>query len=622
MPTYEQEVEAAKGDDGAFLMAQEKEVELWRGRALQRTEQMVSACPNVFTRADARINAEDFSEEGLRKWGFVTAEAQIKSLRDNVEKVLPELEQRARELERTFRSKIEEAMTKQWIGRRSVSRWMGRLAGENALYYQKEQFIAGNPSSDDARNPKTFMGMVNNWQKVAEARANLIREEPLIKVLSAKDVKNLSVFLDVEKFCERPYPERENLLEAVKGALAAKKRQMPDLHAKAKAMLETAARDKAISWNKIGPWMHRIFKSGANAELIEKFISGTQGVSIAGKTMTLPKLITSWQQASTHFRSIENKRSKEGTPRSFHFVKLEVFLNWRFEQQKSYLTEADHSFEDIGPQDEFISKIRHELAAEDWDSAEDLLQNAMQKPLTDGQKSKLQSLQKFLREHRKISPGKHGPEQNPSPQQLIRKLNHMIDTQIPMPLREMYREELADGPQEFWSFTVLMYNRVWCHRHGFYDETKERVMEKQAKDPTRQRVEEGHTQTHEWNVVKGDTACKEAIRDQQGLNKAQITSINPRDAESRHAVRERNRQNCNNRSWWYWTSMIPQGVTYAEHLAVVQGVHPEMKKLARQLGKTGVRFPISGDAVPSSLVAKQSGATHKHAGEMLATMQA
>ena len=140
-------------------------------------------------------------------------------------------------------------------------------------------------------------------------------------------------------------------------------------------------------------------------------------------------------------------------------------------------------------------------------------------------------------------------------------------------------------------------------------------MEKQNKDPTRQRMEEGHSKLVEWNIVKDDTACKEAIRDQTGLNKAQVTSMDPRDAESREALRERNRQRCNVREWWYWTSVIPEGVRYTEHLHIVQAIHPEMKRLARQLESAGGRFPSQNGelATPSSM----AGKTRKDASEVL-----
>lgn len=140
-------------------------------------------------------------------------------------------------------------------------------------------------------------------------------------------------------------------------------------------------------------------------------------------------------------------------------------------------------------------------------------------------------------------------------------------------------------------------------------------MEKESKDPTRKRMHEGHSHhEHEVNNITGSTADKHAVRDQTGINKAQIMFVDPNDSESKQSVHERNRQQCNNRCWWYWTSVIPKGVTYSEHLYIVQNIHPKLKKLAKQLEGMGMRYGQSVGGEGASLMdgKRKTGAPSLH----------
>jgi hypothetical protein len=565
--------------DDATLSEQQREIDKLRDQGMRRVDALVSSS-KVFTRRDAELYKEDFSEQGMRRWGFITHEQQLESLHELLSQNIPEMERRSRDTENKFRVKIENAIGNKWIGRRSAARWMQRLFAENAYYWQKEMFIEGS---------EKFQRYAKNWEKVATERKKMLNNQ-YFKKLSSKDVSKLSVFKNEEDFLNRPYEERQNLVAAVQAAVAAKEKQLPGLHAKAKSMFEAAAASKAMSFNKIGVWMNRIFQSTANADLIEQFINGS-GTVIGGQKLTLSGLIANWSDASKHFGEIEKKREKQGTPHGFHFVSMNVFLNWEYEKRRSYIQEANNRFKTLPKNDELL-KIQHELDTKDWDSAEALITKSRSLNLSEEDTKRLQSLEKYLREHRKISPSsKTNAEQKPTPQEISKKLDGYM-MQIPQQLRSTYRRSLRNGYQAFWATTVLMYNRVWCHQHGFYDSAKEQVMEQQSKDPTRDRMRDGHSETHEVNNVTGDTNDKKAIRKQAGIRKAQILFTDERSEET--LTTEINEQK-NTRDFWYWTSMIPRGVSYGEHLYVVNEIHPHMKKLARQLESMGLRYPVNGD---------------------------
>lgn len=577
-------VRCKRSSDSASLDDKNAIIDRLRDHGIQRFQRLVASVPNILTKKDEELHLEDASDVGMARWGYVTEDQKIGFLRDLLENV-SELERRAPQLERKFRSHIENAIAQKWIGRRSVARWMNRLAADNAYYWQKERFI---------EDPEMFPKFLKNWEKAATGRKRLL-SNPLIKKLRSGDVKNLNIFLDEENFLNRPFEERESLVAAVCAALTAKERQMPKLHAKAKYMLEGAARDKALSWSKVGVWMQRIFTGGANEELIDQFINGT-GAAMDGKKMTLTRLIANWSEASMHFRAIENKRKRNGTPRGFNFVKLEVFLNWHFEKRKAYLSEADNSFEHIRDQDEIMLKIRHELAAQDWNSAADLIEKANSQKWGVENQRKLRSMELFLKLHRHEEVKK--AQQRPTDKEIISEM-HFLITQLPPQLQRTYLNALSKGYQSFWVLTTLMYNRVWCHQHNFLNTGKEKRIERQAKEETRERVRTGHKKFGwEANVVKGDTNTRPAVRDQAGVKGAQILYTDERSEAT--LVDEINEQK-NDRNFWYWTSMVPQGVEYVQHLQIVQMLHPRMKKLARMMEERGLRASL--DSQPAKATA-------------------
>lgn len=592
MAALQEIVRGSKGNDRSSPAEKHETIDRLREKGIQRFRRLVESAPNVLTRKDEELHMEDASDAGMARWGHVTEDQKIGFLRDLLANI-SELERRAPQLERKFRSQIENAISQKWIGRRSVARWMKRLAADNAYYWQKERFI---------ENPEMFPKFLGNWEKVASVRKHLL-SNPMLKKLRAGDVKNLNIFLNEETFLNRPFEERESLVAAVRGALAAKDRQMPQLHAKAKYMLEGAARDKALSWSKVGVWMQRIFAGGANAELIEQFINGV-GATIDGKKMTLTRLIANWNEASTHFRVIENKRRRKGTPRGFHFVKLEVFLNWRFEQRKSYLSEAENSFENIRGQDELALKIRHELAAQDWESAEDLLQCAASRPMTREQQDKLDSLRKFLREHQNKADRPAAGAIPETPQELRREMGALL-AQIPSSMRPFYEEALRYGDyQTIWALMTIVFNRIWCYQHNFLDDQKEKTLEKKSKEETRIYVRRGHKRRgHEAVSVKDDTNTEAAVRYQAGVKGALFQFVRKESAPAQ--IRQVHKQ-ANIKDYWYWASLIPEGVAYADQLNVVQNIHPRMKKLARAMHNMHVRYhedAFSGDGAAEILPA-------------------
>jgi hypothetical protein len=460
-----------------------------RDLCTQLIRRVVAAHPNILSQKDVHVYERDvFSDFALAVGGYTDLEDKIKALREMRQRWIPMLAEQAPILERKFRDKMEEAIRNKWIGRRSATRWMSRLSADNAYYMEKKSFI------EDAEK---FPAYLKRWQDVAEKRQKLVAH-PSFERLKLTDVPNLNLLKNEEDFLNRPYEERVHLVAILNAALAAKSKEMDQLFSKAKAQLRGAASAKAMSWNKIGPWLEKIFKSNAKPELIDDFLSNRGA-------MPLQKLIANWTEASKRFQEIEKDRSAKGTPRGVHFVSLEVFLNWRYEQRTAYLKHTEESMEALEEEDESLLQIRHELSAGDWESAEALIEKIDRDRLSDKQHTRLQSMEKYFREHGTKSLKTEAANTGRSPVVIIREIENLLG-HVPPQLTMFYRKALSRGYQSFWAWTTCMYNRVWCHQNNFLSEEREQAMEREAKQQTRDRIRNGHSKRGtEANIIKDDT---------------------------------------------------------------------------------------------------------------------
>ena len=555
-----------------------RELEDVRRQAIARMERAVSASSKILTSADvAALRDSVISDKAFAAIGITDTRKKIEMVQQNIAEYIPKIERESMKLADEFERKIKDAEKNGWISAQSAKRWLEkRLGGSHAKYWDKKKFIE--------LDMEKFPSYYANWKRVGE-EAKKLREHKEFKSVTAADVGQIGVFRNEKQFLNLSFEAREALVKTVHAAVLAKEKRMPQLFAKAKAMLEGAAQRQALSWNKVGTWLERIFKSNAKPELIEKFLNN-EGSS------PLQTLIDNWSAASKGFQSLEAKRKALGTPPGFHFVKMDVFLNWRYEQRTSYLAEAGHRFRDIDKEDELFLKIQHELGAKDWEAAEDLIEKAEGKKWSEEDGKKLQSMKKFLREHRSQQKDKEQQKgEAKSPKEMLAKMQGLVD-QLPPFLRRTYIAALSRGYQAFWVLTTLMYNRVWCHQHNFLDTGKEKRIEEKARVETLERIEKGHTKFgHEANVVKGRSRSRAAVRDQAGVKGAQILFTDERSTET---IIDEIEEQKNDRQFWYWTSMIPEGVQYPEHLYIVQSINPQMKRLARKMEDLGIRYPLSG----------------------------
>lgn len=466
------------------------------------------------------------------------------------------------------------------VSRENIREWSDRFKNRSVDYKKKEHFVQN-------ELPK----YISRWRAVAQKRHELLNNPRMEALKKSKKIKSedLSEFLNEDKFLNAHYKRRLELVDAVKAALlsTAKGGDTEKLYDEAQSQLQKAVSANALSQGKVGTWLRRIFESGANPESIEKFIKGSSKTSLGS-------LIHNWTEVSKKYNELEKKRVEKGTPRSFHFVHKTIFLDWHYEKRKAYIEEADKRFKDISKTRDDFAQIRSALDMKDWEEADMLIKRAKVKPLKEEESMELRSMEKFLREHREPEEAKEGPKRVPSDKDVVGEMRELL-MQVPPSQRQLHVEMLQRGAQAFRCLRVCWYNRVWCVQHGYLSPDKELEWKEHAEANTWKRIRHGHGNRMEANDIRDPTNVRGAIRDQQGgVNAPQLLIGNQ---HSHGALAQVMDEQKNNRQFWYWTSLIPEGVEYAEHKYVNQTIHPRMQKLAYEMEKRGITFTETGENV-------------------------
>jgi len=165
-------------------------------------------------------------------------------------------------------------------------------------------------------------------------------------------------------------------------------------------------------------------------------------------------------------------------------------------------------------------------------------------------------------------------------------------------LQWIYIQALTSGYATFSALTTLMYNRVWCHRHGYLTGEAEatQAVSDENKMKTRFYIDEGHTKQLERNIIAGETAEKSAIRKECMSPQVLYTGSN-----GMSAVLARVRQQKDNWGFRYWTTLVPLDVEYGLHAFIVEHLHPPLKKGLRYLETHGIPFSLIGETIEKNL---------------------
>ena len=534
----------------------------------------------VLGSADVTAYRDDvLSDRALLLSGITDEKAKLNALMETRTKYIPAIIDDARQLERKFEQMIADAVRAGGISEKDGRKWMDRLRDSNVIYRKKKEFI----------NEKIERVYMPNWMKLGEdlQKIETKRKELKLKPGDLPELAklNTSGFLDMHFLTKRDYANKAEAALAAFEKGEYKELDQTALYQQAQDQLAAAVEMGALAPWKVGEWLKRIFVKNAKPEKMRNFVEGK------GET-TLWRIIERWSAVRKKFDGIERKREEKGSPRGFHFVHINVFLGWHYEKRKAYVEEADHRFTNIDHERESFLRIRHALDVKDWDEADELIAEAKGEELSPADRTKLESMEKFLREHRKTPP-KNEQTGNPSPEELLMKMRGLVD-QAPASLQSMYTETLRRGYNTFWTFSTLLYNRDWCHRHHYLSEEKEHRLYEESRTLTEQRIKFGHgTRFEAQDITSGRNNQDPAIRDQSDVNAAQVLFC---DGSSKDRILNAIQRQGSNRQFWYWTSLVPKDVSMARHMELTRpgGVNAQLKRMMKQLDKAGLRFTRSG----------------------------
>lgn len=346
-------------------------------------------------------------------------------------------------------------------------------------------------------------------------------------------------------------------------------------------MLSTASSgaDRTLHPGKVGLWLQRIFHGEYTEGERRSFVRGP-----------FEKLRKEWMRVRLQFDVVSEEIQQKGVPRGFWLPTIDAFLSWHFDQRDTYIEEAKlrlRGQREEGEELTFLKvRIRHDLDTKDWEGAELLLTKA--KKLTPDDLD-LSSMERFLSAHRNDQELQKNVY--PPPQEVLQEMRTIVH-QLPTALQWIYTQALISGYATFSALTTLMYNRVWCHRHGHLtgEVEAEQAVSQENKARTHFYIDEGHTKKLERNIIAGDTAEKSAIRKECMSPQVLYTG-----SEGMSAVLARVREQKDNWGFRYWTTLVPLGVEYGMHAFIVEHINRPLKKGLRSLEQNGIPFSLIGE---------------------------
>ena len=203
---------------------------------------------------------------------------------------------------------------------------------------------------------------------------------------------------------------------------------------------------------------------------------------------------------------------------------------------------------------------------------------------------KLESMEKYLHEHRGTPPTQESQE--PTNEAILSQMRGALASVPSECVRDLLGRAMGIDYQTLWVTGTCLYNRDWCWRHNYLDEDREVGLKENAKDETLQHIREGHGWRRENNDMTGDTAEGAAARQSHESRSAQFLHINK--TSNATLIHDVVRPNKFNRSFWYWTSFLPEDLSIEQHRYIVYSVLPILKRGMRTLEKRGIAFTPSG----------------------------
>jgi hypothetical protein len=563
-----------------------------RAEAMEKIRSAVAGS-KILTEKDVSSFQNSLRDSELEQFGHRTHEEKLNWLRKSSSQMFPNVIAQAREMESRFFSAVS-SLEGDGLDRGSADRWRDFMRKGDKLWFSKQSFLKN----------KFFADLYPRWK-------SLLRQERTLQN-KISSVKGADKIAEVAKFKGSSYTgaslaTRESILHSAFAALAAQEKGRSPLYGEARARLlaVSTGANRVLSPTKVNLWLRRIFESNADEQLIRDFIDGDGHGQLGW-------LINQWTEARAGFDGVEKKRQNGKISPTFHFVTLDTFLDWHYDARMAYVKEADNR--DVENASEaatpgILLDIRREMDMRDWRSAQALIDKAKTLQLSEENRRQVASMQQYLNTQRVETPKTtQDEEHDESPQQDMHKALAELK-QIDGGLYDMYVRAMARGPGALSALGALMYNRCWTRQNSVLDDSDEEQLRQRSKDETQEIVDHGHTKKFENNQIDGFGT--DAIRDHdKGEWSPQVLHIG-NDPAAHEALAAKCEAQQNNRSFKYWSTLIPEGVGYSQHQYVVFNLQWRLKSGLRSAGSISEQELL--------LTKNTTPATQKPSSEALAT---
>lgn len=454
------------------------------------------------------------------------------------------------------------------ISKRVLEEMDKKFKDSSVDYKDKESYIQ-----------RVLPARIHQWKKVKERRDTLVKH-PNMKKISSKQVKNLSAFLDEKRFIDLKYPERKGLTDLIESIILSQESKLEYMHKEIQKELEDYVADGRLHRSKIGTWMKRIFTKNATEEDVEAFIEST-----------VRPFAENWKEARHRLNDVNQQMNVQGIPRGLQRLSLSQFLFLEYDQRIAYLDEAESRLNGDVNEDTDLARltldVRHALDTKDWETAQTLLAKAQK---IDPEDKRVKSMARYLLTH---GPK---PENNNELMNGIKALHAVRDIMSRLPSNMRWMTERAlnhPNPNVLKRLWQGFYNRHWVIAHRYSTEAEDRKQGESDwnKEQTADRIANGHDWTHERNIIKGDTANDQGIRD-DCLKPQQIYT----DSSGKDQVYKAFERNADNSLFGYWTTIVDNDVPYGklrEH--VLNDMYP-LKKYAGIMRAAGIEYSSFGNA--------------------------
>ena len=480
---------------------------------------------------------------------------------------IPRTSERLIQAEQSFRRDIAGAMDRGWLTPHTAQHWIKKLHSSKYTWSEKVRFIEN-----------TFPRLLANWQRLSEDITKVKkRVEGNPDLLATPEIKAVLG----KGGNMRGYKEWRAAIDlaAAKIAVHGDSKRTELLHI-AQMRLETALRMRATTPQKANLWLKRIFESNAKPDAIEKFVNGKLG-----------QLTANWIEEKKRYDEVENQRKKLGTPRSFHFVPLHVFLGYSYDQKWSYNDVAAKSIERMQHSHPVIMELKREVAAKDWATVEHLITEAGRTDLSDKDVWELNSIKKFISFHRprKKTPEEDAESKTETREDVERDLQETLSELHPTLAgltSTMIRNETYDTVR---AYLAAAYNFGWSHKHLYLNHDVLEKLREGSKDETeyvQQHGDLGDERMENLDIDSLDEKHMDALTNRkygEGTEAPMYVHVSQQNHDS---FRRMCRQNACNERWKYWVIVDFKEVPYRDQLHLATQMRHKIKSIKRRWDKT------------------------------------